>query len=65
MLNFICSFLNEYVKKHKMANLVAFVDPGMIGPIGCGNVGQRSRALAMRFKDAKKGQYFVMPYNDV
>ena len=62
---FICSFLNDYVKKHKMVNLIAFVDLSMIGAIGCGNVAQRSRALAARFKDAKKGKCFLMPYNDV
>ena len=65
MRKFICSFLNDYVQKHKMANLIAFVDPSTIGALGCGNVGQRSRALALRFKDARKGQYFLMPYNDV
>ncbi|XP_074326680.1 uncharacterized protein LOC141664626 [Apium graveolens] len=29
-------FLNEYVKKHKMVNMISFVDPGTIGAIGCG-----------------------------
>ena len=48
-----------------MVNLIAFVDPNTIGAIGCGNVAQRSRALALRFKDARKGQFFLMPYNDV
>lgn len=65
LLNFICSFLSEHVKKHKMTNMISFIDPSMIGAIGCGNAGQRSRALAARFKNAKKGQYFLMPYNDV
>ncbi|XP_063942744.1 uncharacterized protein LOC135150388 [Daucus carota subsp. sativus] len=41
------NFLNDYVQKHKMANLIAFVDPSTIGALGCGNVGQRSRALAL------------------
>lgn len=45
--------------------MIKFVDPTTIGAIGCGNAGQRSRALAARFKNAKKGQYFLMPYNDV
>ncbi|XP_017221133.2 uncharacterized protein LOC108197904 [Daucus carota subsp. sativus] len=53
--------LNDYVQKHKMANLIAFVDPSTIGALGCGNVAQRSRALALRFKDARKGQCFLMP----
>ena len=62
---FLCSCLFDTVKKHKMVNLIAFVDPNTIGAIGCGNVAQRSRALALRFKDARKGQFFLMPYNDV
>ncbi|XP_074369438.1 homeobox-leucine zipper protein HDG11-like [Apium graveolens] len=48
-----------------MTNMIRFVDPSIIGAIGCGTALQRSRALAAQFKDAKKGQYFLMPYNDV
>ncbi|XP_074337457.1 uncharacterized protein LOC141674646 [Apium graveolens] len=58
-------FLNEYVKKNKMLSMISFVDPSTIGAIGCGTAAQRSRALATRFKGANKGQYFLMPYNDV
>ncbi|XP_074352965.1 uncharacterized protein LOC141692127 [Apium graveolens] len=35
-------FLNEYVKKQKMTNMINFIDPGMIGVIGCDNAGQRN-----------------------
>ena len=45
--------------------MIKFVDPTTIGAIGCGNARQRSRALAARYKNAKKGQYFLMPYNDL
>lgn len=48
-----------------MADMVAFVDPGLVGALGCGNARKRSLALADRFTDAKKGQYFLVPYNDV
>ncbi|KAL8099890.1 hypothetical protein AgCh_032225 [Apium graveolens] len=58
-------FLNEYVKKHKMVNMISFVDPGTIGAIGCGSAVQRSRELCTRFKDSRKGQHFLLPYNDV
>ncbi|KAK1380757.1 putative Ulp1 protease family catalytic domain-containing protein [Heracleum sosnowskyi] len=55
--------LQEYLKKHKMSNMVAFVDPAIIGAIGCGTVGDRSRALSIRFKNAQPGQIFLLPYN--
>ncbi|XP_074327418.1 uncharacterized protein LOC141665338 [Apium graveolens] len=58
-------FLNEYVRKHKMVNMISFVDPGIIGAIGCGSAVQRSRELCTRFKDSRKGQHFLIPYNDV
>ena len=48
-----------------MTDMVAFVDPGMIGAIGCGTAGERSRELGNRFKNAKKGQHFLLPYNKV
>ena len=48
-----------------MSDLVAFVDPTIIGAIGCGTVLDRSRALSLRFKDAKPGQLFLLPYNVV
>ncbi|XP_074326691.1 uncharacterized protein LOC141664637 [Apium graveolens] len=58
-------FLNEYVKKHKMVNMISFVDPGTIGAIGCGSAVQRSRELCTRFKDSRKGHHFLLPYNNV
>ena len=61
----MCSFLNDHVKKNKMTSMISFVDPSTIGATGCGNAAQRSRALATRFMGATKGQYFIMPYNDV
>ncbi|KAK1384205.1 hypothetical protein POM88_021940 [Heracleum sosnowskyi] len=64
----ICMFINvlqEYLKKHKMSNMVAFVEPAIIGAIGCGTVGDRSRALSIRFKNAQPGQIFLLPYNSV
>lgn len=64
-LNFLCSMLQEYLKKNKMTDMVAFVDPGMVGALGCGNAGERSCALATRFMNAKEGQFFLVPFNDV
>ncbi|XP_074351777.1 uncharacterized protein LOC141690921 [Apium graveolens] len=58
-------FSNEYVKKNKMLSMISFIDPSTIGAIGCGTATQWSRALATRFKGANKGQYFLMPYNNV
>ncbi|XP_074377131.1 uncharacterized protein LOC141718653 [Apium graveolens] len=58
-------FLYKYVKKTKMTNLIAFVDPGMIGAIGCDNSGERSHALANHFMNAKEGQCFLIPFNDL
>ena len=43
-----------------MLDMVAFVDPNQIGAVNCGNVEQRARKLATRFKDAKKGQLFML-----
>ena len=45
--------------------MVKFVDPGIIGAIGCGSVAERARSLSARFKNAKKGQYFLLPYHHV
>lgn len=62
----ICMFINlleQYFRRHKMSDMVAFVDPGMIGALGCGTSGERSRALSLRFKNAKPGQFFLLPYN--
>ncbi|VFQ90415.1 unnamed protein product [Cuscuta campestris] len=37
----------------------------MVGTLACGNIGQRSRKLADRFKGACDGQHFLIPFNDV
>ncbi|XP_074347013.1 uncharacterized protein LOC141685832 [Apium graveolens] len=55
--------LHENLKRNKMTHMVAFVDPGTIGAKSCGSAAERSRALAYRFKTAKKGQCFLLPYN--
>jgi hypothetical protein len=46
-----------------MADMIGFVDPSQIGALGCGNPTERSRCLANRFNNAKKGQLFLLPYN--
>lgn len=62
---FLYSLLEQFLKKNKMSDMVAFVDPAKIGANGCGNAGERSRALSSRFKNAKPGQIFLLPYNSV
>lgn len=57
--------LEESLKKHKMSDMVSFVDPGLIGALGCGSPAERSRALSLRFNNAKTGQIFLLPYNHV
>ncbi|VFQ63942.1 unnamed protein product [Cuscuta campestris] len=56
--------LYEYVKKYRMLETLAFVDPGLIGSLGCGNSGQRSRNLADWFMAATDGQYFIVPSSE-
>ncbi|XP_063944708.1 uncharacterized protein LOC135151086 [Daucus carota subsp. sativus] len=48
-----------------MSSMISFVDLCTIGATGCGTATQRSHALAARFKGARKGEHFLMPYNDV
>ena len=48
-----------------MSNMVSFVDPSLIGAVGCGTAGDRSRALSIRFKNANRDQFFLLPYNHV
>ncbi|VFQ79326.1 unnamed protein product [Cuscuta campestris] len=45
--------------------MISFVDLGMVGTLACGNIGQRSRKLADRFKGACVRQHFLIPFNDV
>ena len=48
-----------------MSDMVAFVDPATIGALGCGTAGQRSQALANRFRNSKPNQLFLLPYHHV
>ncbi|XP_074333154.1 uncharacterized protein LOC141703582 [Apium graveolens] len=48
-----------------MVDMITFVDPGMIGALGCGSPGERSKSLSIRFRNAKPGQIFLLPYNAV
>ncbi|KAL1815159.1 hypothetical protein ACET3Z_017733 [Daucus carota] len=62
----ICMFINvlqDHLRKHKMTDMITFVNPSKIGAIGCGTPAARSRALSLRFKDAKPGQVFLLPYH--
>nr|XP_017221522.1 PREDICTED: uncharacterized protein LOC108198271 [Daucus carota subsp. sativus] len=62
----ICMFINilqENLRKHKMTDMISFVDPAKIGALGCGTPAARSRALALRFKSAKPSQVFLLPYH--
>lgn len=63
MLYFIYSLLQENLKRNKMTDLIAFVDPSIIGATNCGSCADRSRALSFRFRTAKKGQYFLLPFH--
>ena len=60
---FLCSVLQDHLRKHKMTDMITFVNPSKIGAIGCGTPAARSRALSLRFKDAKPGQVFLLPYH--
>ena len=46
-----------------MVDMVGLVDPAVTGALGCGNPTERSRSLSTRFKNAKAGQIFLVPYN--
>ncbi|XP_074362103.1 uncharacterized protein LOC141702302 [Apium graveolens] len=59
------NLLQENLKKRKMVDMITFVDPGMIGALGCGSPGERSKSLSIRFRNAKPGQIFLLPYNAV
>ncbi|XP_074377269.1 uncharacterized protein LOC141718784 [Apium graveolens] len=64
----ICIFINllqENLKKRKMVDMITFIDPGMISALGCGSPGERSKSLSIRFRIAKPGQIFLVPYNAV
>ncbi|PRQ61029.1 hypothetical protein RchiOBHm_Chr0c11g0499441 [Rosa chinensis] len=57
------SYLHGVLKKSKMVEMVGFVCPTDIGAIGCGNPIERTRAIANRMRNAKRGQIFFLPYN--
>jgi hypothetical protein len=59
----LCSYLYDVLKKAKMVDMVGFVDPLQIGALGCGNLAEKSRNLSNRFKNSKRGQIFLLPYN--
>ncbi|KAL6535122.1 hypothetical protein OROMI_026496 [Orobanche minor] len=57
------NYLHEMLKKAKMLDMFAFVDPYQIATQGCWDGETRARTLSSRFATAKKGQLFIMPYN--
>ncbi|KAL6584579.1 hypothetical protein OROMI_003868 [Orobanche minor] len=62
LIMYMC-YLHEVLKKAKMLDMVAFVDPYQIATQGCWDGEKRARTLSARFATAKKGQLFIMPYN--
>ncbi|KAL6560115.1 hypothetical protein OROHE_006353 [Orobanche hederae] len=62
LIMYMC-YLHEVLKKAKMLDMVAFVDPCQISTQGCWDGETRARTLSSRFATAKKGQLFIMPYN--
>ncbi|BFG35356.1 hypothetical protein CerSpe_216300 [Prunus speciosa] len=56
-------YLHEVLKTSNMLSMIGFVDPAVIGALGCGDVSQRSRVLATRFSSAHPDQIFLIPYN--
>ncbi|PRQ45759.1 putative Ulp1 protease family catalytic domain-containing protein [Rosa chinensis] len=46
-----------------MLEMVGFMNTSDIGAIGSGNPIERSREIANRMKNAKRGQIFLLPYN--
>ncbi|XP_021826371.1 uncharacterized protein LOC110767200 isoform X2 [Prunus avium] len=55
-------YLHEVLKMSNMLSMIGFVDPAVIGALGCGDVSQRSRVLATRFSSAHPDQIFLLPY---
>lgn len=48
-----------------MTDMISFVDPAVTGSKNCDTAGERSHHLAERFKTAKPGQLFLLPYHDM
>ncbi|XP_040375666.1 uncharacterized protein LOC121053154 [Rosa chinensis] len=60
---FFMSYLHDVLKRSKMTEMVAFVDPDHTGALGCGNPTERARSLSNRFQNGKPGQIYLVPYN--
>ncbi|XP_062027082.1 uncharacterized protein LOC133743232 [Rosa rugosa] len=60
---FFMSYLHDVLKRSKMTEMVAFVDPDQTGALGCGNPTERARSLSNRFQKGKPGQIYLVPYN--
>ncbi|XP_040367479.1 uncharacterized protein LOC112180552 [Rosa chinensis] len=60
---FYMSYLQGVLKKAKMNDMVAFVDPAHTGASGCGNPTERARLVSNRFINGKSGQIYLVPYN--
>ncbi|XP_061990046.1 uncharacterized protein LOC133708593 [Rosa rugosa] len=63
VLVFYMSYLHEVLKKCRMVDMVAFVDPDQTGTVGCGNPTERARSLSDRYRQGRLGQIVVVPYN--
>ncbi|XP_040368009.1 uncharacterized protein LOC112180636 [Rosa chinensis] len=63
VLVFYMSYLHEVLKKCKMVDMVAFVDPDQTGTLGCGNPTERARSLSDCYRQGRLGQIFVVPHN--
>ncbi|VVA36524.1 Hypothetical predicted protein [Prunus dulcis] len=46
-----------------MLSVIGFVDPAIIGALGCGDISQRSRVSATRFSSAHPDKIFLILYN--
>ncbi|XP_040371537.1 uncharacterized protein LOC112184523 isoform X2 [Rosa chinensis] len=49
------SYLHQVLKKTKMLEMNAFIDPAHTGALGCGNPTERARSLAVRYGNGKSG----------
>ncbi|KAM5584191.1 hypothetical protein ABKV19_003845 [Rosa sericea] len=56
-------YLYDQLKAYKMLDMVAFVDPSLIGAVGCGNGTVKAQHMKDRLVTAKPGQMFMLPYN--
>ncbi|BBH04517.1 hypothetical protein Prudu_015681 [Prunus dulcis] len=56
-------YLHEVLKTSNMLSVIGFVDPAIIGALGCGDISQRSRVSATRFSSAHPDKIFLILYN--